>query len=228
MNKKEYEALKLAVIKEFGPAEYDMGIPANDSAKRLAELKQGYIKAKDEVKKTKKLAEQINKLSPNDITGCYYPEELLRPEWLVSFSEVQRAIVKQWMKGIDQTAKEIAEAANTTVPAVNATKSLEAFKMLRAYLNTAFKDQLPFPALFKLKQLLHSENESVAKDVAKMILLDAGLFKPDSIEQVIKTDKTVLYKDLQAKLKLEGDAILGIGEDSKKPSDGVGDVDTSA
>jgi hypothetical protein len=221
MNKKEYERMKQEVINQLGKPEYDLSVPVNESAKKLEELKNAFIKSQAEAKKTKELAKHLKKLAPSDIKMVRLPEELLRSEWLVSFTENQRAIIKQWMTNVKQTSKEIADAVNTTVPAVNATKSLEAFKMLRGYLSIAHLDLMSFEAISRAHELLYSKNESVSKDVAFKLLINAGWLKQDSVEQIIKTDKTVLDKDLQEKYKALGDQILGI--DSGDKGSGVDD-----
>lgn len=207
MNKREYTRAKELIIKEYGIAEYEQNVPVNESAKRLVELRKAYLANKKEIEKTKALAEEIQKIAPRDIKAVPIPERLINTAWLVSFTDTQKAIINQWLLNTEQTSKEIAVAVGSTVQAVNATMSLEAFNILRLRLSVAWMDSLPLKAAKAVDDLLGCDVPNTKFNAAKMTLLHAGIIKQDSIDNTTKNEAALDPETLERLRKL-GDQLL--------------------
>lgn len=204
-----YKKQKELIIKQYGQPERDFDrTPLNESAKRIDQLNAVKLQAYNEDKQAKKLLRLSAKIKENKAFVVQVPEQLIRAEWLITFTEPQKLIITQWLKNTEQTPKQIADAIASTIPAVRTLMSLEAFKMLKAHLAQAYKELLPIPALARLRELLFSDNESVSKDIAKLVLMDAGLFKPEMAEAT-KTEKS-MDAETEKKLKELADRMLGI------------------
>lgn len=210
MDKEQYNKEKELILKAFGKPDYDMGSPVNEAAVKLVELRNLYAKSRAEITKTKKLAEGVKELKEfRGIDATIVPDELVRAEWLISFTDLQKTIVRQWLTNIKQTPESIAETLKTTKAAVTTTLSLEAFKMLRGHLALAYKELLPLEASAALRDCLSSPTENVRFNAIKLILIDAGLYRDDKSTDSEPKDK-VLDAETERRLKALGDKVLGL------------------
>lgn len=209
MTRDEFNKQKELIIKQYGQPLRDFDRTGlNESAKRIDALNAINLQVFNEekkAKKTKALIEKYGKLEDHEVL---VPEHLVRQEWLVSFNDKQRDIIYQWLTNTEQTPKQIAEALHTTATAVRAVMSLEAFKILHGHLLLAYKGLMQFPALAAVKRLLQSDNESVVKDIAKLILTDAGVFKQETDEGSNTKSNLVIDPDLMDKLRKQGDNLI--------------------
>jgi hypothetical protein len=209
MNKEEHDKQKELIISQYGKPEWDMGDPVNESAKKLVELRQSYAKAKSDINKTKRLAENVKELTSSlpQLKNVVIPDEIIRNEWLITFNELQKQIVTQWSKNIKQNVSEIAIACKCTNQQVKQTLGLEAFQHLRSKLANAYKDLLPLEASAALRDCLYSQTENVRFNAIKMVLVDAGIYK-DQNSEPIKPVESVLDKETQEKLRKLGDHLI--------------------
>lgn len=210
MKKTEYNQLKASIIKQYGPPLYDMNKPYNESATKLVELKQRFLSEQKEAEKTKQLITDIKDLDiPLNKESINVPEELLKETWLTPFSNDGKKIIKQWLLDITQRTKEISEATGIEKDVVRATMSSEAFKLLRGHLALAYKQILPLEASAALRTLLQSKTDNVVLQAAKLILIDAGIYKGESLDMnITKPTTVVLDEATEEKLRKLGNDIM--------------------
>lgn len=212
MTKQEYKNQQEIIINEFGKPEYDMHEPVNESAKRLTELKQAYLKARNEAEKHKKLADTVKVITENvQYKHQAVPDDVIRPEYLAAFNEKQKRIINQWGKNINQSAKQISDELNISTLEVKAVFTLAAFKILKLNLTRAVLDTvLPLPAVLTLKECLQSDNPSVKLNALKLVLINVGLLKDTTESNVDKPSQIAFDKETEEQLRKLGSQILGI------------------
>ncbi len=213
MKKTEYNLLKASIIKEFGHPEWELNKPINESATKLQELKYRFTKENREIVELKQLAADVKDIEIKESISFTIPEEILKDSWLTPFTDEQKAVINQWLLDISQTKPDIAKAVNCTIPVVRSTFRCEAFKALRKHLELAFKPLLPLEALATLRTLMRSKTENVALQAAKLVLIDAGLYKGESLDVTQhKTTEVVLDPETEEKLRKLGNQVLGVDE----------------
>lgn len=209
MTKVEYNKLKALIIKSHGLPEYELNKPVNESASRLVELKRQFISENQEVLELKRLTKDVKDIEIAEQIDLVIPEEIVKESWLTPFDTEQRTVVKQWLNDISQTKQQIADATGFTMPLVRATFRSDAFKALRKHLELAFKPLLPLEALATLRTLLRSKTENVALQAAKLVLIDAGLYKGESLDLNVTKPTDVMLDDATIdKLRKLGDQAI--------------------
>lgn len=213
MTRTEYNKLKAGIIQVHGQPEWELNKPVNPSAVALQDLKTKYLAELYQTNKTKKLVKDVNALAIPDNAPVIVPDELLKESWLTPFNDKQKDIIRTWIQDISQSSREIAEATGQEIRAVRATLSCEAFKMLRGHLALAYKGLLPLEASAALRALLRSKTDNVVLQAAKLVLLDAGLYKGDSLEVTAIQSKDVkLDPATEERLRKLGNEVLGTEE----------------
>jgi hypothetical protein len=210
MTKTEYTKLKAEIVKQYGQPVYELNQAINESARKLVEVKLAYLKEKHEVEKTRQLIKDVKQIAiPTESDFIAVPEELLKESWLSPFDEGQRQLIRLWLSDISQTAKALAEATGQDIKAVRATMSSEAFKLLRGHLALAYKGLLPLEASAALRGLLKCKTENVVLQAAKLVLIDAGLYKGESLDITNNKPKEVLLDAAtEEKLRKLGNELL--------------------
>lgn len=208
MTKEEYLKSKELIIKEYGEPEWDVGDPYNDSAKKLFELRNAYNTGLKEKEKNRRLANTVRAITENVAhKWIAVPEEVVRPEWLVPFNEKQQRIVKQWLKNIKQTPKQISDELNIPSEQVKNTMTLEAFYMLRRHLTNGCKELLPLESIIALRDVLASSNDATKLKAALTVLMDVGCIKANAVEAEAPRE-LVLDNETQEKLRKLGDKLI--------------------
>lgn len=207
MTKEELKEQEALIIQTYGRPEYDMTKPANESALKIAELRQAFREAKSQELKNKKLANEVKALTKDVPLGIKaVNSNLLRPEYLASFNEKQKRIINQWVKNIEQTDKEIADALNLSTLEIKAVMSLDAFVVLQRRLSLALIDTLPLSASLALRECLECKTDSVKLNAIKLILVNAGMLKDTSNPDVQEPAK-VFDKETEDKLRDLGERL---------------------
>lgn len=211
MNKIEYNLLKSNLIKQLGEPLWELNKPVNDSALKLVELKNQFLREGREALELKKLVKDVKDVEFNEQTDLVVPDDIVKDSWLSPFNDDQKLVIKCWLSDISQSKQQIAQATSLPVATVRTTFRSDAFKSLRKHLELAFKPLLPLEALATLRTLLRSKTENVALQAAKLVLLDAGLYKGDSIDITqTKTTEVLLDAATEEKLRKLGNDVLGV------------------
>jgi hypothetical protein len=209
MDKLEYEKSKANIIKQFGQPEYDMSDPVNESAKKLVELKNLYLKGLNDAVKAEKLEKNIKEIV-KALPGLSrpVPQEVVRAEYLVAFTEKQKEVVHQWFKNVGQSIEAIAVATGNTETFVKNTMSLEAFKALRLNLTKGLLEVTNLEAIIALRECLNSKQDNIKFNAAELFLRDQGILKDKQPDTVIKNE-VVLDKDKMDELNAQANKLLG-------------------
>lgn len=217
MTKLTYNELKALIIKEHGNPDWELNQPRNESARRLAELKNKYLDERREERKTKELVKDVhNLLIPNDTLPMPFPDELIKDSWLTPFSKEGKQVVRQWALDITQRPAAIQAATNLPMPLVRSTISSEAFKLLRGHLALAYKNILPLEASSALRRCLHSKDDKIALQALKLVLIDAGLYKGETSEVTHHQSQSVtLDPATEKRLRELGNQLLNDSEHGK-------------
>lgn len=211
MLKNEYNLLKANIIKELGEPVWELNKPVNDSALKLIELKNQFVRENREALELKKLVKDVKEVEFNEQTDLVVPDDIVKDSWLSPFNEDQKTVIRCWLSDISQSKQQISAATTLSMPVIRSTFRSDAFKALRKHLELAFKPLLPLEALATLRTLLRSKTENVALQAAKLVLLDAGLYKGDSIDITqTKTTEVVLDSATEEKLRKLGNDVMGI------------------
>lgn len=185
MTKKEYIKQQELIESSYGKPSWDVnGMPLNESAKKLLELKQAFDKAVNQMDKLKQLKDQAKEAK--EIAAIEIQDYLVRPEWMISFSEDEKRVVLQWITNTKQTPKEMAVLLDLPLSKVKAVLGLEAFKVFREHVNRAYLSSLQTEAIAALHSLLSGRNESIKFNVAQLILSEANI-----LSRTIRSDNTV-------------------------------------
>lgn len=209
MKRSEYDLLKANVIKEFGQPQWELNRPANDSAIKLVELKQRFTAEQREVIQLKQLVKDVKDVEILEQIDLVVPEEIVKESWLTPFNEQQKAVVNAWLSDISQTKNQLSLATGLGMPVIRSTFRSDAFKALRKHLELAFKPLLPLEALATLRTLLRSKTENVALQAAKLVLIDAGLYKGESLDLNVSKPTEVQLDDATIeRLRKLGDQAL--------------------
>lgn len=207
MTPEEYEAQKKIIEAQHGKAEFDYDqTPLNEAARLVGHLKMYGLRANQKKQREKKIKKIVTEYRDEIVGTVEDLTHLLKQEFMVSFKPHERQVIEAWIKNTEAGFKEIADAAHSTVGAVKAIMSLDAFKILKRQVLQEYKRSLDFRALYACKRLLSSQNEAVAKDIAKLLLIDAGVFKLTEIDPEDKTE-LVMDKDKEQELHDRADKL---------------------
>lgn len=209
MTEQEYKDSKAAIIAQYGTPEWELNNPVNECATKLFALRNAYLKHKEEVKQTKRLANTVRAITENVSTRFVpIPEEVIRHEWLVAFNEKQQRIVKQWSTNIKQTPKQIADALNIPTEQVRNTMSLEAFHLLRRHLTLGAKELLPLESILAIRDVLASSNDATKLKAALTVLIDQGFIKAQVDTDTMDKTSVALDNETLERLRKLGNELI--------------------
>ena len=209
MNKKEYSLQIEQIKQQYGEPETAIdGTPVNESAKKLAELHIEFNKTCETNNKHKKLKDTIKKLRSSKTDILTVPDEAISEAWFVQFTDLQKRIARQFLRNIKQTNAEIASALDTTIHAVQQTKSLSAFKALKKHVTRETLEILDLEAVLELREVMHDPNVSTKLKALMAVLMNAGYIKSSAIEGEAHKAEIVINSELAEKLRKQAEGML--------------------
>lgn len=182
MTKAEYHELKAKIVTEYGEAEWDMGQPVNESARRLNELATTYrvgaiteaAKKRKELRELADSAEQVKSEKSYKSLGACLDKQDLAP-----FTTKECGVLESFFENPNQTDKELGHKHGVTYQFVVALKKSLAFKMLY---NKVLDRLLPIEAGFALRKAINSGDSQIIRRVAEHY----GLLKAEQTDLTIK------------------------------------------